>query len=417
MKLLFLAPYPPYPPRGGGQQRMWQFVRLLSAEHDVVVLTFSPSPEATEALAPLRRMCRVEVVPLPAHTLARRFKTLLTSALPDMALRGRSAAYAAALRGLQEHERFDIVQAESIETAQYGEQTASGTLWVYDAWNAEFLLQRRAFATDARNPRKLHAAAYSLAQWRKLRAYEARLSRRFGGALAVSEHDAAVLERLDPGLRLATIPNGVDTGFYSLPDRGINAIADNHGYALFTGSLSFRPNIDAVRWFAHHVLPLVRAAAPELRFVVVGRDPQPAVLELGRLPGVEIVGEVEDVRPYFSGAAVYVVPMRIGGGVRLKLLEALSMQQAVVSTVLGVEGVEGLRDGEHALLAANSTDFAGHVVRLLRDRELAARLGANGRRLVVERYEWRSIVPRMVHTWLEWKAMRPYTPSVHELRA
>ena len=136
--------------------------------------------------------------------------------------------------------------------------------------------------------------------------------------------------------------------------------------------------------------------------MVVGRDPQPAVEQLGALPGVSVIADVPDVRPYFAGAGAYVVPMRIGGGVRLKLLEALSMEQAVVSTTLGAEGVEGLRDGEHLLLAADGAQFAGQLVRLLRDPQLASRLASNGRRLVRERYDWRSIVPRMVDAWDEW---------------
>jgi len=402
VKLLFLAPYPPYPPHGGGQQRMWQCVRLLAKQHEIWLLTFSPSAAATEALAALRDVCHVDVVPQPRHTTARRLRTLLGSSLPDMVLRGRSEAYAAAIGRLLAHVPFDVVQAESIETAQYGAQAPAGPLWVYDAWNAEYMLQRRAFLNDIANPRALHAAAYSLAQWHKLRAYEAHLSRRFGGALAVSEQDAAILRRLDRGLRVEVVPNGVDTDFFR-PAAHRSPAADNRRCVLFTGSLSFRPNIDALDWFSHAVLPLARAALPELELVVVGRDPQPGVLELGKLPGVTIVGEVPDVRPYFTGAGAYIVPMRIGGGVRLKLLEALSMEQAVVSTPLGAEGVEGLRDGEHVLLAGDHASFAAQLVRLLRDPSLASRLASNGRRLVQERYDWRSIVPRMVEAWHQWR--------------
>lgn len=403
LKLLFLAPYPPYPPRGGGQQRMWQFVRLLAARHETWVLTFSPSAQADQALAPLRDICHVEVVPLPRHTVERRLRALAGSTLPDMALRGRSEAYAAALSRLLAQVQFDVVQAESIETAQYGAQRSKGPLWVYDAWNAEFLLQRRAFLTDARTLRSMPAAAYSFVQWHKLRAYESRLSRRFGGAFAVSEADAAVLRSLDRGLDVRVIPNGVDTDYYRASQPLAARSTDNRRCVLFTGALSFRPNIDALRWFVSEVLPLVRADVPDLEFSIVGRDPQPVVRELGRLAGVSVAADVPDVRPFFADARAYVVPMRIGGGVRLKLLEALSMEQAVVSTTLGAQGVEGLRDGEHVLLAAGSEAFAAQLVRLLRDQALAARLAANGRRLVVERYDWRSIVPRMEAAWNEMK--------------
>jgi glycosyltransferase involved in cell wall biosynthesis len=126
------------------------------------------------------------------------------------------------------------------------------------------------------------------------------------------------------------------------------------------------------------------------------------VRDLARLPGVEIVGEVPDVRPWFERSAAYVVPMRIGGGVRLKVLEALSMEMPVVATRMGVEGVEGLKGGVHALLADRPAEFAAEVCRVLDDRNLARQLGSAGRALVVERYDWQAIVPQMIALWQQW---------------
>jgi glycosyltransferase involved in cell wall biosynthesis len=204
------------------------------------------------------------------------------------------------------------------------------------------------------------------------------------------------------------VPNGVDTDFFR---RDSHAAPDaDTPYVLFTGTLDFRPNIDAVSWFAHQVLPLIRAELPDLRFVVVGRSPTPAVRALDRLPGVAIVGEVSDVRPWFNRCAVYVVPMRIGGGVRLKVLEALAMELPVVATHMGAEGVEGLHSGIQALLADKPAEFAAEVCRVLRDRALAQRLGTAGRALVVERYDWRAIVPRMIAFWQAWASHSELAP-------
>lgn len=402
MKILFLAPYPPYPPHGGGQQRMYHFIRQAAHDHEVWLLTFSPSADATAALAPLHDLCHVVTVPTPQHTIPRRLRTLLLSPLPDMALRGQSPAFQAALHRLLHEIPFDVIQAESIEMAQYGAQHAGGPLSVYDAFNAEFLLQRRACLTDLRRLRAWPVAAYSLIQWRKLKRYESRLGRHFAGVFAVSPDDVRIIGSLAPDLRVGIVPNGVDTTYFQ-PNR--SAVSTNSPYVLFTGTLDFRANIDAITWFTCEVFPLVQADQPDVRFVVVGRNPGAAVQALADQRSVEIVGEVADVRPWFDGAAAYVVPMRIGGGVRLKLLEAFAMEQAVVATHMGAEGVAGLEDGTHALLADQPAAFAAHLRTILRDPAVGRRLGANGRALVAARYDWRMIVPQMVALWEAWRAV------------
>jgi glycosyltransferase involved in cell wall biosynthesis len=164
---------------------------------------------------------------------------------------------------------------------------------------------------------------------------------------------------------------------------------------VFTGSLDFRPNIDAIIWFARYGLPLVRAHQPEARFVVVGRNPAPAIQMLHDGVAIEVIGEVADVRPFIAAAAVYLVPMRIGGGVRLKLLEALAMQTPIVSTSMGAEGVQGLHTGEHLLLADTPAAFAQAILRLLNDPALGQRLGIAGRVFVQKHYDWQVIVPRL----------------------
>jgi glycosyltransferase involved in cell wall biosynthesis len=316
-----------------------------------------------------------------------------------MALRGKSPEFQQQLAALLDRVPFEVVQAESIEMAQYGvRQPNRSPLYVYDAFNAEFVIQRRAFTTDLRRLRKLPVAAYSFLQWQKLRAYEARLSSRFDGVLAVSPEDAAILKRVSPSSAIGVVPNGVDTEFFQ-PQRVPQA---EQPYILFTGTLDYRANVDAVQWFVHEVLPRVQAVRPNIRFMVVGRNPTAAVHELGRRRGVEIVGEVQDVRPWFNAAAAYVVPMRIGGGVRLKLLEALAMGRAVVSTPMGAEGIEGLAPDVHALLAEGPDEFATQLLRVLRDQSLSELLGNAGRRFVVEHYDWRAIVPSMKAQWQQW---------------
>jgi glycosyltransferase involved in cell wall biosynthesis len=162
---------------------------------------------------------------------------------------------------------------------------------------------------------------------------------------------------------------------------------------VFTGKMDFRPNVDAVVWFCREVLPLVQRDFPSVHFFIVGQSPSRRVISLARNPAVTVTGYVEDVRPYISGALVYVLPLRMGGGTRLKLLEAMAMEKAIVSTSLGCEGFD-VTHGRELLVADDAEGFAHLVVELLKDARRRERLGKEARRFA-ERYDWRNIVPKM----------------------
>jgi polysaccharide biosynthesis protein PslH len=432
VKILILSPYPPYPPHGGGTMRIYQLVRGLAARHDVTCLSFVPDVAAEQALAPLQRVCRAVTVRGPiARGLARRAWTTLASPLPDMALRNAAPAYAAALRGLLATEQFDIVQAESIEMAGYLLQVKSLELkvknkktaensklrtqnskLVLDQFNAEYVLQKRAALTSLKAGLRLPAhsrdlksnlvgiagGAYSLAQWRKLKRYEALVMRQCDAVVAVAEADRITLLGLAPEATIGVVPNGVDTDYFSsaaMARDHVGALAFSAPTLVFSGTLDFRPNVDAVLWFVREVLPRIRARRPAARLLVVGKRPAPALQRLADEGALLLTGELSDVRPYLAGTSVYVVPMRIGGGVRLKLLEALSLELPVVSTRMGAEGLAGLRAGEHCLLADDAADFADATQRLLDDPALGRQLGAAGRVLACQRYDWSVIVPQL----------------------
>jgi sugar transferase (PEP-CTERM/EpsH1 system associated) len=398
MNILILSPYPPYPPRSGGALRIYNLLLGLAQRHRVTCLTFAPDLAAITALEPLRAHCGLVTVWESARrSLLRRATTTLTSPLPDMALRSASRTYSAALGYLLRAQRFDVVQAESIEMAQYGLLAQhSGARALLDQFNAEYVLQRRAALTDlrqsGRNPRSLVAGPYSLVQWAKLARYERHMLRRYDAVVAVSEEDRRALLRLEDSARIGIVPNGVDTAYFQpQPAQAVPAAQD----MVFTGTLDFRPNVDAVVWFAREVLPLVRARHPAARFVVVGRSPSPAVRALHDGAAVVVAPDVADIRSYIAAAAVYVVPMRMGGGIRLKLLEALAMQAAVVCTTMGAEGVPELHADEHLVLADTAQTFADAVISLLDDPARRARLGSAGRMLVARHYDWKALLPRL----------------------
>ncbi|WP_129628518.1 glycosyltransferase family 4 protein [Candidatus Oscillochloris fontis] len=411
MKILFLSPYPAYPPRGGGALRIWNLLRGLAQHHDITCLSFASDAAAVVALAPMRAHCRLAtVIGPPPRSLAQRARATLTSRLPDLALRNAAPAYREALSRLLAAERFDLVHAASLEMADYGllARQFGVPLISLDQFNAEYLLQRRAALSDLRRgvagtPRALLGGVYSLVQWRKLVAYERRVVRDYDRVLVVSAEDQAALARLAPQASLHVIPNGVDTSYFAphdppppgLPRPFAARTGEGGSDLVFTATLDYRPNIDALVWFVQQVLPRIRAVQPAARFVVVGRAAGPAVRALHDGDAVVVVGEVDDVRPSIGAAAAYVVPMRIGGGSRLKLLEALALAAPVVSTPMGAEGIIGLEDGKHLLLGATPAAFAAATLRLIADRELGRRLGAAGRAHVVSQYDWQAIIPRL----------------------
>lgn len=286
-----------------------------------------------------------------------------------------------------------MVQVESLEMAPYIDlilklRKGDKPRVIFDDLNVEYLLQRRAWETDLRVPQRWGEAVYSLVQWRRLFRYETSTLRKVDGTLAVSEKDAEHLHKLALGARVAVVPNGVDPDYYRIEQQ------DGEEGLVFVGKMDFRPNVDAVLWFTQKIWPLVRDRSPSTKFWVVGRNPSPRLNGLKSDPQVVITGEVPDVRPYLARSAVVVIPLRMGSGTRLKVLEAMAMGKAVVSTPLGCEGIAA-QNGQEMALADSAQDFARLTLGLLRDREKRRKLGEAARRLVEEKYDWRTIVPRL----------------------
>jgi glycosyltransferase involved in cell wall biosynthesis len=218
-------------------------------------------------------------------------------------------------------------------------------------------------------------------EWRKLRACEADACRRAALTVTVSDDDRRRLEALS-GVRAVSIPTGVNTTYFA--PRREREVA---GRLVFSGSMDWHPNEDAVCYFADEVLPRIQAEVPDASFTIVGRNPGTRVRELAARPGITVTGTLDDVRPSIAEGSVYVVPLRAGSGTRIKIFEALSMGKAVVSTSVGAEGL-ALESGRHFLAADTAHDFAHAVIRLLRDPARRRALGDAGRALVEADFSW-----------------------------
>ena len=408
MRILVITPDWPYPPHQGTALRNWQLLQAAASEHEVHLLSLAPAPPTLEAAQAVRAVTvSADWLPAPQRSFRQRLTTLLGTPLPDMARRLWSPALVERAADLIATARVQVVQAEGLEVAGMAlAATARARLHLsgrqilvlYDDHNAEWLLQRSAALVDLRQPRRWLRALYSLAQWQRLRRYEAALIRAAALTTAVSSEDAHALSRL-AGRPVRVVPNGiaVDAWRHVADVRLEQRFEPNT--LLFTGKLDYRPNVDALCWFCTAVLPRVRAQHPAARLLIVGRDPVPAVRALAG-PGVEVVGEVPEIQPYFARAAVYVIPMRMGSGARIKLLETWAAGVPVVTTTAGAAGLAGRAD-EHLLVADDPATLATQIGRLLADPALGRRLAATGRALVAARYDWSVIRPQLLASYRE----------------
>ncbi len=402
MNILFLTPQLPFPPRQGTAIRNWGLIRHLSQRHAITLLSFA----AADASVPpeLKAACRqVIALPAPRRTPGDRLRTLFSTE-PDLARRLWSPEFAGALAALLRAQAFDVVQIEGLEMVPYltsrGGRPPAPRL-IYDAHNAEYVIQRRALATDWRQPRRWPAALYSAIQWTRLRRFEAETCRAMDAVTCVSPEDAAALRAL--GAEAVVVPNGIDLRDYrsSAPQ----SLLEQTPTLVFTGKMDYRPNIDAALWFAAEILPRIRTRQPQAQFVVVGQKPPEALRRLNGQEGIVVTGAVDDARPFIAGCAVYVAPLRMGGGTRFKLLEAMALARPIVSTTIGAEGFP-VQAGRELLLADSPGDFAQSVVSVLENTALAAALGLAGRRLAQD-YDWSVILPRLEAVYERLSAARP----------
>lgn len=388
-----LTPQLPYPPHQGTSLRNFHILRALSHDHDVSLLSFDESG-GEQTLEPLSVLCRVLApVPAPNRSKWERLAQLITTRTPDVALRLRDDTFAAALELALRHDQYDAVQIEGIELAGFIpliRASAPQSQIVLDCHNAETELQRRAFSADRRQPGRWPAAIYSRVQIARLARFERQALGAADRVIAVSEIDREKLLGLEPDLKadISVLPNTIDVEHYKW-EEDIDPV---FRYDLvFTGKMDYRPNVDAVLWFAKAVWPLILRERPNTSWAIVGQKPHPRLESLRGMRGLLLTGRVPDVNPYLAGGSVYIVPLRIGSGTRLKLIEAMAGKMAVVSTLVGVEGFP-VKSGENIILAERPDEWAKVILRLLESPEERARLGAAAREFAAQ-YDWRCLIP------------------------
>ena len=410
-RILFLSQLLPYPPDAGPKVRSYFTLRYLAQRHQLTLLAFTRPDDTPQAVEHLKQYCEaVYTVPIRRSRL-QDMKALASSLLAGDAFiirRDALAEMAQKINALLESFPFDAIHSDQLWMAQYalshrnGKDPEKSIKIILDEHNACFQIFQR-IARGERNP--LFRLFYER-EWRALKRYEAQACRLCDQVVTVTEEDRRILESLSaapadtPSIlsRFTTIPICVDAQAV----RPVPPAAGAKGI-LYIGTMFFLPNVEGVLWFAREVWPKVIAQAPQASFTVVGKRPpkevrdleaanDPAGSVIGQGGSIRVTGFVEELQPYLEQAAVFIVPLFSGSGMRVKIVDAWRWGLPVVSTTIGAEGIQ-YQDGENILIADDPVGFAQAVTRVLGEPALAAKLRENGRRWVEEHYDWQTVYP------------------------
>lgn len=379
--MLQFAPRVCWPLDTGAKLRNYHLARVLAQRAGVALLAFADRKQSPDELQDTYD----QVITVPrdaAYTFAKVLRGLL-GPTPLPVLNYTTESMKRDLRRLLGRQDFDIVQMESIHLMDYLtiiRAARNHPVLVCDWHNIESELMRR---YSEREPSRFRRA-YAVKTARLMREFEKRALREFDAHIVVSERDAERLRELNPDARIFVIENGVDTALYS--DAGARDESPARRI-VFVGSMDYHANIDGAVNFAREVWPRLRERRPELVFTIVGKDPTPEVRDLAQIPGIEVTGTVDDVRPFYREAIAAIVPLNVGGGSRLKILEAMAAGVPVVSTTLGAEGLDVQHD-ENILIADTNEQFLEAIISLVTIKARHNHLVVAGRALVSRRYDW-----------------------------
>ena len=383
MRILWLKTELLHPVDKGGKIRTYQMLKELKREHEITYLTLDEGNCEPEQKTKALEYCH-ELICIP-HRSSEKFTTgfyldlatNLVSSLPYAIKKYESRAMRQAIEEIAP--QFDLIVCDFLAPAINMPRMLQRPTLLFQH-NVEAMIWQRHYDIQ-RNPLK---KLYLRWQWQKMLAFERKMCRSFGSIVAVSRDDAETMQREYQAQNVYDVPTGVDVEYFK-PTGGLTTEPNT---LVFTGSMDWLPNQDAIEFFIEQILPLIRKRVPQVKLLVVGRNPYPALLEQARVDdSIVVTGRVDDVRPYIEKSAVFIVPLRIGGGTRLKIFEAMAMEKIVISTTIGAEGLP-LADGTEILLADEPAAFADKVVQALSDVELNQRVRQQGAHSVREKFGW-----------------------------
>jgi sugar transferase (PEP-CTERM/EpsH1 system associated) len=394
MRILTILDRIPYPVVAGAPLRIYNLLRRIAVNHEVSLISFSEPGDHSADVMHLRELCKqVETVEQKTYKAYEKpgqcISYLLQGKPPELRF-SCSDEFERKLHRLITQNDFDVVQIEHSYMGPYIEslpvQMRKKTIWMLH--DVDFTKFERIAKLEPIGFRKMRILLHA----KMLRRWQPRYSEHFGCCVVVSDEDKRTLQAANPKLCVDVAPNGIDTSAYSLlPEQSAGSSL------LFIGNMDYLPNVDAVLYFHREVLPLIRTSISNINFWIVGISPRPLVKNLAR-DNVHVTGRVEDVIPYYKQASVCVVPLRAGGGTRLKILEAMALGRPVVSSTLGCEGLD-VEDHKHLLIADNPQEFADKTIRLLTDHHFRRYIVKNARDFVVLEHDWTTITQRLLNIY------------------
>ncbi len=386
LKILMVRVRMLYPADCGGKIRTARHLDELSKEHDVTLITYRyPSDTDHDVAMTAKHVKELIVLPFTeAPKKSLRFAAELAlnvfQSAPYIAAKYASPAMKRKVAEVYDAGNFDLVICDFLQSCE-AISHLKDVPYVIFQHNAEATI----FKQLADRGKSLPERLYLNLQWQKLRSYERKMCRGAQRIIAVSDIDKEHFARDYGVVNCDVVPTGVDTEFYHPSAR--QTVTNN---LVFTGSMDWLANQDAIHYFVDEIFPLIRKEIPDTLFSVVGRNPPDDIRKLGEIPGVNVTGTVADIRPFVHGSKVYVVPLRIGSGTRIKLLEAMSMGKAIVSTTVGAEGLP-VKHNHNILLADSPQAFADSVVRLMRDNAKRTELEINARDICERDHGWNKV--------------------------
>lgn len=391
MHVLIVDEEVPFPLNTGKRLRSYNLLLRLQKNHKITYVCYGTGDER------LPDCPNVNLVVLPSPILKQRgmvfYLSLLkniASALPYVVERHYSSLMCRTVENIANNDKIELIHCEWTPYTENIRHILPHVPSVLSAHNVEAQIWERYYQTEKNRIKK----SYIRLQWEKMTTYEQEVSRIYNQVAVVSEPDRTIFEKTYSTPNVTVVANGVDEIYFAPLD---NNVVPNS--MVFTGSMDWRPNQDGIKYFIEDVFPIIKRALPDATATIVGRQPPKWLIELARkCAGITVTGTVEDVRPYIAESALYFVPLRIGGGSRLKILEALSMGKPVISTSIGAEGLV-VRDNEHVLLRDGSDAFAMAAIEMLTNPEKFEHLGERGRELVEQRYTWDAIALDMENVW------------------
>jgi glycosyltransferase involved in cell wall biosynthesis len=399
MKILFLSQIIPYPPHGGVLQRGYNIIREIGKDNDVYLLAFhhpdtiNNNELLEESKEQLLEYCsEVHYFKLwPKQSDFHKLLAFITGflyPLPFSVLAHKSKAFKEKIEEIIENNNIDIVHIDTVGLSEY-KKYVNDVPCIITHHNIESSLMARRSKVESNWLARFYVAKQS----QKLREYEARESAKYPVNVMMSKTDSDELKEMSPGVVTTIVPNGVDIDYFR------NQHKKQENAIIYTGGMNMFANKDAVMYLLSDIWPMLKSKIPDIKFYIIGQDPPKELINLSAEDsGIKVLGYVDDIRPYVAKSAIYVVPLRVGGGTRLKVLDALAQGKAIVSTSIGSEGID-VTDRKNIYLEDTSKGFSDSIIELIHDDEKREELGKQARILAEEKYAWPSITEELIKAY------------------